>query len=136
MDPIEQLKHAIDRVHPTWRQEGYGGPTIVMVDGVPVLDASRLTYGGQGGHLTHPTWWQEGGPGAPVKSGFDTLEPFAPRVEGFLHVARTSVASGGILSDALAFFSAHEGEFSCFIPVEFVREGSESYPWRCRRRRF
>jgi len=136
MDQHRAIKDGIDCQYPTWRQESFGGPVIVVVEGgVPVLSASRLTFGGQAGHLESSDWWKEGGPGAAVKTGRDTLEPFSPHVLGYIHVQRSFVLTGGIYTDAKAYFDAHPDEFSCFIPVEFVRCGTDQYPWRVRRRR-
>jgi hypothetical protein len=139
------LKRAIDERFPLWRQvravpEASTPPLILVevdeqilvfaaADGVAVFGA---------GHLSIEEWWQSGGSGACLKTDASILDELDQEVvPGFLHLHRFGqyTLRTGLEAEALSWLAAHPHEFSCFIPVEFVREGTEMYPWRARPRR-
>lgn len=142
----EEIKRAIDIEFPVWRQIGISGssdPSLIIVE---IGDSTHIIAACDGvrvfgaGHLTAEHWWGEGGIGACLKCPTDALDAIGtPRILGYLHLHRsggfTPGMRTGVEAEALDFLAAHQDEYSVFIPVEFVREGSETYPWRARRRR-
>lgn len=144
------LKDAMDAVDPRFRQSAHihePMPRLLVfqLDGVVHVAADCVSNRAFGaGHLSSDRYWAEGGPGACLKtdtSALDAIDAEGP-IPGFLHFQRfgfpnTTVPSGlcGVEGDAKHFFAEHVGEYSYFIEVEFVRDGTPMYPWRCRRRR-
>lgn len=144
------IKGAMDAVDPRFRQSAFltaeSVPRLLVfkLEGVTHVAAdcvSNRVFGA--GHLSVTRWWVEGGDGACLKTDTTALDELGQDVvPGFLHFQRfgalnTPFPTGeqGVEQEAVSFFARHPSEFSCFIPVEFVRTDSERYLWRARRRR-
>jgi len=138
------IKRPIDEVDRFWRQvksspKAETPPIIaVEVDGETCIVVATSVFGA--GHLNMADWWQEGGHGAAIMANTAEIDKTGEiKVKGFIHFHRTftwsrsalmTIQNGSAAAEAVQFFIEHQEEFSAFVEVVFVRNGTAGRPWR------
>ena len=145
LDPTqaEEVKRPIDAVQPLWRQVGGPGaedPVVIVVEisGEANVIVAKSVFGA--GHLDMTDWWQDGGHGATIMFGTAAIDQTGrTKVKGYIHFHRSfvfgssalmTIQPGSPAAEAVKFFTEHEDEYSAFILVTFVRNGTAGRPWR------